>query len=217
MHSGALKMKTIIIIPAHNEEKTVGNVVDACKRYGKIIVVNDASSDRTAEFAKKAGAIVITHEVNLGLGAALRTGFSSALKMKPDIVITLDADGQHMPGEIPKFISKISEGYDFVLGKRDLAKYPVRKKVGNFILNFFTNLVSHTRLADTESGFRAFRADALEKLDLRAQRYEIAAEIVKQSGKNRLKSANVPITIPVYIKGVGVSDGIKNFIYILRH
>ncbi len=209
-------MKLVMIMPAHNEERTVGETVRKCKKYGQVIVVNDASSDNTADAAKKSGAVVITHKINRGLGGALRTGFAAALKMDADIIITIDADGQHLPEEIPLFLKKMREGYDFVLGARDLSKYPFVKKFGNFFLNRMTNMVSGTRLKDTESGFRAFRRAALAKLDLKAERYEIAAEIVKEVGRNRLKSANVPIHIPVYVKGVGVTDGIKNFLYILR-
>ncbi len=210
-------MMITIVIPAHNEEKTVADVVKKCKKYGKVVVVNDASSDHTEQAAKSAGAHVISHSKNRGLGAALRTGFSQALKMKSDVIVTIDADGQHRPEEIPRFLKKIEEGYDFVLGQRNLRKYPLRKIIGNFFLNRATNFISGTKLNDTESGFRAFRSSALERLDLKAERYEIAAEIVKQAGKNRLKCVNVPITIPVYIKGVGVMDGFKNFLYILKN
>ncbi len=209
-------MKLVMVMPAHNEEQTVGGAVRKCRKYGKVVVVDDASTDKTAQLAKKAGATVITHKVNRGLGGALRTGFAAALKTDSDVVITIDADGQHRPEEVPLFIKKIEEGYDFVLGARDLSNYPRIKKFGNFFLNGMTNFISGTHLKDTESGFRAFKKSALAKLDLKAERYEIAAEIVKEAGRNKLKSANVPITIPIYVKGVGVADGIRNFLYILR-
>ncbi len=205
-----------MVMPAHNEEKTVGSTVKACKKYGSVIVVNDASSDRTEEAAKKAGAVVITHKVNRGLGSALQTGFAAALKTGADIIISIDADGQHLPEEIPKFISKIQEGYDFVLGSRDLEKYPFIKKFGNFFLNRATNLICGTKLKDTESGYRAFRREALANMSLKAERYEIAAEIIREVGRHKLRAANVPVKVPIYVKGVGVKDGIKNFLYILR-
>ncbi len=210
-------MKVVIVMPAHNEEKTVGAAVKECKKYGTVVVVDDASTDKTAEMAKKSGATVITHKVNRGLGGALRTGFAESLKVNCDIVITIDSDGQHHPQEIPKFLNKINEGYDFVLGARDLKNYPFVKKFGNFFLNGTTNLVAGTNLKDTESGFRAFRKDALKKLNLKAERYEIAAEIIKEVGRNHLKATNVPVQSPFYVKGVGIKDGIKNFLYILRN
>src|SRR3989338_7917528 len=147
-------MKTIIIIPAHNEERTVGSIVKNARKYGTVIVINDASSDGTAAAASRADAKVITHKVNKGLGAALRTGFAAALQSSAGIVITLDADGQHDPDDIPKFIEKIEKGYDFVLGERNLYRYPFIKKFGNFFLNTMTNFISGTSLKDTESGFR---------------------------------------------------------------
>lgn len=210
------KMKVAIVIPAHNEERTIADVVKEAKKYGKVIVVNDASRDDTAVIARRAGALVITHKNNGGLGAALRSGFDEALKIGADIIITIDADCQHNPEEIPLFIDKINAGYDFVLGERDLSKYPFVKKFGNFFLNIMTNLVSGTNLKDTESGFRAFTRAALKKMVLRADKYEIAAEIVFEVGHNKLKTANIPISSPVYVKGVGVLDGFKNFRYLLR-
>src|SRR3989338_8598952 len=146
----------VIIIPAYNEEKTVASVVREAKKYGKVIVVDDCSKDGTSREARKAGAIVVRHSKNGGLGAALRTGFAKALSMKPDVVVTIDADGQHDHKQISKFVSLVEKGYDFVLGTRDLTSYPLVKKVGNFFLNGITNFVSGTHLRDTESGFRAF-------------------------------------------------------------
>lgn len=209
-------MKVAVVIPAYNEEKTVAGVVREAKKYGTVIVVDDASKDSTAAAAKRAGAFVVRHGKNSGLGSALRSGFAHALRMKADIVVTMDADGQHSPREIEKFTEKISEGYDFVLGTRDLRSYPLVKKIGNFFLNWVTNFVSGTRLNDTESGFRAFRGSALKKLYLRAKRYEIAVEIVFEVGRNRLRHTSIPITSPRYVRGVGVWDGVKNFLYLMR-
>ncbi len=209
-------MKTVIVIPAHNEEERIGEVIGKSKKYGKVIVVDDASSDRTFDIAKNLGADVLRHEFNKGLGSSLRTGFSAALKEDADVIITLDGDGQHNPDEIPKFLKKIEGGYDFVLGARNLRKYPFMKKFGNFFLNLMTNIISGTRLKDTESGFRAFRKNALKKLKLRAKRYEIAVEIVFEIGRNKIKSTNVEISSPIYVKGVGVFDGFKNFRYLMR-
>lgn len=209
-------MKVAIVMPAYNEEKTVGDIIRKTKKYGKVIVVDDCSKDNTSKEARKAGALVVRHNVNKGLGSALRTGFSAALKMKPDIVITIDADGQHKPEEIGKFIHLIENGYDFVLGQRNLSAYPFVKKFGNFFLNWITNFVSGTHLKDTESGFRAFKADGLKKLYLKARRYEIAVEIVFEVGRNKLKHTSVEISSPRYVKGVGVWDGVKNFLYLLH-
>ncbi len=211
-----MHMKTGIIIPAYNEEKTIGGIVRRAKAYGTVIVVDDASRDKTAYTAKKAGCTVIKHETNRGLGASLRTGFEAALKQNFDVVVTIDADGQHNPDEIEKLVKKIGEGYDFVLGSRDLLNYPFIKKLGNFFLNLFTNFIAGTNLKDTESGFRAFRSSSLKKFYLRAERYEIAVEIIFEVGRNYLRYANVEVGSPVYRKGVRFWDGINNFRYLLR-
>ena len=209
-------MRILIVMPAHNEEKTIFNVVKKASKYGRVIVVDDASTDSTSTVAKKAGAVVLRHTKNKGLGSALRTGFDYALKNKADVIFTIDSDGQHDPDEIPKFMNKINEGYEFVLGVRDLSKYPFIKKFGNFFLELATNFVSGTKLKDTESGFRAFTRSALSKLNIKAERYEIAVEIIYEIGRNKIKYANVPIRSSVYVKGVGIADGFKNFRYLLK-
>ena len=209
-------MKVVIVIPAYNEEKTIGGVVSVAKQFGKVIVINDASSDNTAPMARKYGATVISHAKNMGLGASIRDGFKEALRNGADFVITLDADGQHDPKDIPRLIEKLNESYDFVLGERNLSRYPFTKKFGNFFLNLATNLVSGTAIRDTESGFRAIKSEALKNFYLRAERYEIAVEIIFEVGKQKLKTANVPISSPVYVKGVGVLDGVKNFRYLIK-
>ncbi len=207
----------VAVMPAYNEEKTVGWAVRETKKYvDKVIVVNDCSSDDTELLAKKAGAVVISHKVNMGLGSAIRTGFKEALKYKPAVVITIDADAQHEPRDMPKFLKKIEEGYDFVLGERDLRKYPMIKKIGNFFLNWVTNFISGTNLKDTESGFRAFRASQLKRLYLKSDKYQIATEIVFEVGHKNLKAANVPIKSPIYVKGVGIMDGIRNFFFLMH-
>lgn len=207
-------------MPAHNEDKAIKKVAERTKKYvDKLIIVDDASSDNTNAIVKKLGSIVVTHKKNRGLGGALRSGFKKALeisKSDEDIIITIDADGQHVPEEIPIFVKEINKGYGFVLGKRDLSKYPFVKKFGNFFLNLFTNVVCGTNLKDTESGFRAFTRKSLKKMTFKGERYEIAAEILYQIGKNKVKSSNVDITIPIYVKGVGVFDGFKNFWYLLK-
>lgn len=209
-------MKLAIIIPAHNEEKTVYKIVKKSQKYGKVIVIDDASSDNTLTEARKAGAIIIRHKTNRGLGGALRSGFEKALRMNIDAVVTLDADGQHNPDEIPRFIKALENGNEFVLGERDLRRYPFIKKFGNFFLNAATNFISGTTVRDSESGFRAISRDALKRMYMKAERYEIAVEIIFEVGRNKLRTENVRISSPVYVKGVSVFDGINNFRYLLR-
>ncbi len=111
---------TVAVIPAYNEEKTIGEILEKVKLFvNKIIVVNDGSKDKTAEMAGQCGVQVINHIINRGLGAALRTGFSAAARENADIIITLDADGQHNPEDIPKLIAPIKNNEaDAVIGSR---------------------------------------------------------------------------------------------------
>ena len=209
-------MKVIAVIPAYNEEKTVARVVRQTKKYvDKVIVVDDCSSDSTGELAKKAGAKVVRHKRNRGVGCSWRTGFKEVLKEKADVVITIDADGQHKPSDIPKFL-KALEGVDFVIGTRDFSVYPFTKRFGNWGLRSITNLLSGTKVKDTESGYRAIRSGLLGKMKLTGERYEICAEIIYEAGRNKGKIAEVPIKVPVYVKGVGVLDGLKTGLFIFR-
>lgn len=211
-------MKIAVVIPALNEEDTIGNVIrEVKKNKGNPIVIDDGSTDKTAWIAKRRGAVLIVHKKNMGLGASLRDGFRKALEMKADIIFSIDADGQHDPKDMPKFIAEIEKGYGFVLGDRDLHNYPLVKKLGNLFLNFMTNLISGTTLKDTESGFRCFSREALEKIYpyLKAERYEIAAEIIFAVGLYNIKYTNVKISSPFYVKGVTVAHGIRNFRYMI--
>jgi len=114
-------MRTLILIPAYNEELTVGSVVALARKYGDVLVVDDGSTDRTSEIAQRAGAVVIRHPVNRGKGAALKTGFEYALSREYEVVVTLDADGQHNPDEIPLLMEPIIRGEaDLVIGSRYL-------------------------------------------------------------------------------------------------
>ncbi len=208
-----------VVMPSLNEQDSISAVMEKARKYADtIIVVDDGSIDRTAEVASEMGAIIVKHEQNMGLGASLRDGFAKALELKADIIFSIDSDGQHEPEEMPKFIEKINNGYGFVLGERDLEKYPFVKKIGNLFLNLITNVISATTIRDTESGFRCFSRDALEKVYpyLKADRYEIAAEIIFAVGLYNIRYANVKITSPVYVKGVTIRHGIRNFLYMLR-
>ena len=131
-----MKKKIFAIIPAYNEEKRISKVNKETKKYvDNVVVVDDGSKDRTKEAAKKAKAIVLRHLVNLGKGAALKTGCDYAVKNKADIMIVIDADAQHDPNEIPKFLKNIKR-YDIVLTYRKLNEnMPFVLKFGNWIIN----------------------------------------------------------------------------------
>ncbi|HIH97015.1 MAG TPA: glycosyltransferase family 2 protein [Thermoplasmata archaeon] len=167
-----MSTQSLAIIPAFNEEKSIAIIVQETKKYvDQVLVVDDHSTDNTGKVAKLHGATVIYHSRNKGVGAAMKTGIAYAKKLKPNIVITIDADGQHRPKDIPRLTQPIIAGEaDFVLGSRFLDGQSMNmsqiKKVGNMLITFITSLLAGVKLTDTQTGFRAFNRKVLLSLDL---------------------------------------------------
>jgi len=187
-------MKCLIVMPAHNEERAIGAVLDDLRAegYRDVIVVNDGSRDRTAEIAEEKGAVVLNHPRNLGLGAALNTGLRAALERGADCAVTFDSDGQHDPKAVRELINSI-DGADLVIGARRFVGIPLNKRVGNFGLNLITNLLGGP-LVDSQSGLRAFNRRALERIKIRSKRYEVSSEIVIQAERKGLRIKEIPVT-----------------------
>jgi glycosyltransferase involved in cell wall biosynthesis len=210
-------MKVVAVLPAYNEEKRIKDTIIKTRRYvDKIIVVDDGSKDKTAEVSKKSGAEVIRYEKNQGVGYATRIGLEKAISSRPDIIIFLDADGQHDPKYIPKFIKAIEDGADYVYGWRDLSNYPIDRKIGNWGLQFLANLLCPTGIRDTESGYRAMTLDAAKKIKLRGKRYEKDIEFAYEVWRNKLKVSSVKIVVPIFHPKGAIVRGFKNFGFLLR-
>jgi glycosyltransferase involved in cell wall biosynthesis len=220
-------MHITAVIPGYNVEDSVGNVVKETKKYvNEVLYVDDGSGDNSIEAAEKSGAKVVKLYLNQGKGFALRTGIYLALENGTDVVITLDSDGQHYPKDIPRFVGKIKEGYDVVIGSRYKGRFYTfpRNVIGNFGLNFLTNffsygplnLLRHKWLGDTQSGYRAFKSEALGKMNLEAKRYEIEGEMIFEIAINNLKVKEIPIATKARIKGVTIWDGIDNAKFLLK-
>ena len=210
-------MKIIVIIPAYNEEKTIKNVIREAKKYAtEIVVIDDASSDSTYQTAIKEGATVYRHLINRGLGGSLGTGIQVALKKNTDIAVTLDADGQHDPDEIPNLIQPILNGKaDVVIGSRFLhdQKMPTKRKIYNKIGNIITYFLFGVKTSDSQSGFRALNRKALKLLKIKTNKMEVSSEIIKEVKKNNLIFAEVPIKA-IYTryslsKGQGFFTGLR--------
>ncbi len=200
------------VIPAHNEESNIRKVISDTKKYiSNIIVVDDGSKDKTAEEAGKEGIIVLKHIINMGKGAALKTGCDYAIEHGASQIIVLDADAQHEPSQIPDFLKEL-KNVDVVLGYRKLSrKMPFILKLGNLFINKITKLLYGINLHDTQCGYRAFTADAYKKTRWKASNYSMESEMIANIGKRNLKYKELPIKT-IYTdryKGTTMIDGIK--------
>jgi len=189
----------IACIPAYNEEKTIAQVILKTKKYvNKIIVCDDGSTDMTAEIAEALGAEVIRHERNMGKGAAIRSLFKKAREEVADIVITIDADGQHDPNEIPMLLKIMFEtNADIVIGSRFLTektarKVPKYRYFGNKLLNLVTFVEDIT---DTQSGFRIYNRKAVEMINPAEMGFAVDSEILYKAVKLGLKIVEVPVNV----------------------
>ena len=213
-------MKIVTILPAYNLEKEIREIVERTKQYSDIvIVVSDGSTDKTHEKAKKAGALCPDETDKLGMGFAVRKGIKYSKQFKPDVVVLMDADGQHLPEEIPNVIAPIiKENIDTVVGSRTMGELRTStiNKIGNFGLKLISFLVTGRWFTDTESGFRAYKADKLYELDLEADEYEIESDLFLKSLHKGHSVKEVPITVPKAVPGVTVIDGFKMGIFKIK-
>lgn len=189
-----LKEKTIsLIIPAYNEAKRIGSVLSKIPDFiDEIIVVDDGSKDNTSEVAKNWGAKVIRLKQNQGKGAAMKAGINKA---SGDIIVFMDADGQHNPKEIKKLIIPIiNDEADFVIGSRLIktqGKRPLIRKLSNFLSTFLIKLKLGIEVKDTQSGFRAIKREFLP--DIESKRYEVETELLIKAVKKGARVKETPV------------------------
>ena len=167
------------LVPAYNERRAIQPVLSATMKTLPVIVVDDGSSDGTAEVAEAAGATVVRHETNQGKGAALRTGFQWALDNGLEAVITIDADGQHDPQEIPKFLVLYrSEEPDLIIGKRNFSQMPFPRWLSNPFGSWLLSQVVGEKIYDNQSGYRLYSRSLLEVLDFDTAGFEFEVEVI---------------------------------------
>ncbi|MBD3203662.1 glycosyltransferase [Candidatus Woesearchaeota archaeon] len=190
-----------IIIPAYEEENSIGKVIDDLKKHGyeNIVVIDDGSTDSTFQIAKDKDISVIRHVVNRGQGAALETGIQYALTKDPDIVVTFDADGQFLAEDIKRLCEPIkNKRADVVLGSRFLGKaknIPLIKKIVLKLGILVVYLLYDIKLTDSQNGFRAFSGYAASKIDIKSNGMEHAGEILHEIKSKKLKYMEVPVTV----------------------
>ena len=197
-----LKEKRIVVfMPAYNEEKNIGKVIESIPYFvDKTIVVDDCSQDKTGEVAKEKGAIVVRHEKNSGSGAGYKTGFKTASKYNPDIVVLIHSDGQHDPEDIIHVVKPILEGEaEYILGGRieDMFKnMPVQRYIGNKVLSLMWSLGTGYWLKDALTGFHAISGEALKKLNIDrwADDFLVETNMLEDVVLNDIKIKEVPIS-----------------------
>jgi glycosyltransferase involved in cell wall biosynthesis len=184
----------VILVPAYNEARFIGDVVKGALKYGPVVVIDDGSSDETGAVAALAGAKVIAHAVNRGKGKALDTGFKYAVQRKMAAAITLDADGQHDPDEIPQFIAAFRAGRgDIIIGQRDFSQMPARNQFGNRTGTFLLGLAMGRPIPDNQSGYRLLSRPVLEAIRTDATRFEAEVELLLRAQLAGFQMAWIPI------------------------
>ncbi len=192
--------KIFIVVPAYNEANAIGEVIDSIRKEGfnNIIVVDDGSQDSTAKIARSKNAYVVKHLINRGKGAATQTGMDAAKLLDADIVVTIDADGQHYANDIKKIVKPLLyDDYDVALGSRFLRKnsIPFGKRIVNYLANLITFVFYGIYVTDSQSGFRAYNKESNARINTTMDRYEFESEILHQMKNLHLTYKEVPIKV----------------------
>ena len=194
-------MKITVGIPAFNEEKNISNIIQKLSKFcDTVIVCNDGSTDDTGKIAEKMGAVVITHEQNLGYGGAIRSLFLKARELDSDMLVTLDSDGQHRISDILPVIDPIIKNQaDLVIGSRflednqeDMPKY---RKIGIKMITSLANSSLENSVSDSQSGFRAYGKNVLSKITPSENGMGVSNEILIKVSKKGFKIVEVPIVV----------------------
>lgn len=210
-----------VVIAAYNEGSAVAEVVAGLLgRCGVVIVVDDGSSDCTAEVALAAGAHVVRHPMNLGQGAALQTGIDYAVRVGAQYIVTFDADGQHSADEIAPMVRHLIERQvDIVLGSRFLGQtvnMPRSKAFTLWLAVRFTRLTTGLHLTDTHNGFRALTRECARKLRIRQNRMAHASEILDEIAAKKLRYVEFPVTITYTAYSVAKGQRVLNSVAIIK-
>jgi glycosyltransferase involved in cell wall biosynthesis len=190
-------------VPAYNEEKNIAKVIVSVKKHvDAVVVCDDGSSDMTSEIAASLGADVITHERNLGYGAAIASLFRRARELKADVMVTIDGDGQHNPDDIPRLVGPVIAGEaDAVIGSRfkdgasSSPQMPGYRKLGVKVITRSTNAISGQDISDSQSGFRAYSARALDLISPSEMGMGASVEILLKAEEEQLSVREVPTRI----------------------
>ena len=196
--------KILVIVPCYNAGRHIRKVVGDIKKYNKhILVVDDGSTDNSYDAIKNIKGIeVIRHEKNRGKGAALKTGFSYALKNNFDAVITIDADGQHKAEDIPKFLTNFDSA-DIIIGNRmnNVGNMPMLRIFANIISSSIVSGICNQQINDSQSGYRLIKSEILNNMELKRDDYHMETEILLKAAEKGYTMGDVPIKVAYGGKG----------------
>lgn len=188
-----------VIVPAYQEEDCIGRVVKGIRKYcDHVVVIDDGSTDGTSDEAKKAGAVVIRHETNMGKGTSLNSGFKYALEHGFDFVVTMDADGQHDPDEIPHFIEAYVEtGIPVLVGNRMgvCVTMPLVRRLTNRFMSWLLSRKMNQYVPDSQCGFRLYRCDVIPFVSAESERYAAESEVLLCLAERGIRIGSVPIKV----------------------
>ena len=216
---------TVAAMPAYNEAKSIYDIVVECKKYvDSVIVIDDGSSDNTADVAESAGAYVVKHPKNLGYGGAIRSCFETARNLNVRQMVIIDSDGQHNPADIPRLLKPLEKGVDMVIGSRFIENksehIPSYRKVGMKVLDTATNFVGGINVTDSQSGFRAYNKNSIQKIRINNNCMSAGSEILLQIKDQNLTFEEVQIHCRYDVEGASthnpVSHGTKVLYKIFR-
>jgi glycosyltransferase involved in cell wall biosynthesis len=214
-------MKVVAVMPAYKEKNRIAAAISGIQSMvDLIVVIDDGSEDGTADEARNTDAIVLTHAINRGQGAALKTGTDAALKLGADLIVHIDADGQHDPQAIPKLLAPLKEGIaDVVFGSRfmgvDSEGMPFVRRIVLRLGRIFSQLILGIprQMTDPQSGLRAMTANAARQIDFHQDRMAHCSEILRLVTRSELRWREVPVRVSytqaTLAKGNQTSDAFK--------
>ncbi len=201
--------RVAVVVPAYNEAENIGYVLDripteVCGVETAVLVVDDGSRDGTAEAAARHGALVARHVINRGGGAALRTGYRLMVESGAEIVVTLDADGQHLPSQMERLVQPVLDGeVDVAHGSRvlgDAERNHLAREMGIVFFNRLVSLITRTHVTDCSNGYRAVRTTVLPQLVLRQEQFH-TSEFMIEAIKRGVPAREVPVTVEQRLHG----------------